>query len=502
MFLCFIILILILLFRIMFIEEDQNDNINKAKQKTDLSTKLNKNEVQTKNKTVRTTKTVSQNQKNEIKRKETYLINNDAVDYSRVDEIKKEDDILEPRTSRNDGISAFKEIKTAPEIQSTVDDLVVNNEEKSQVTEKTIPVLERKRISPIEEKPYTIYVGVDFGTSFTKVAYRIAGGMEKVIPLSVSTMPSMHYAQPSLIAFKNKEILFGEEAYKFLEKSTLDQGIRCAKMLFAGELDLEYRNEDLHVNFINYCEENGLDNKYIKPGYWVTAYLIWILNKIRMTLHKKLNRDLNLNFNVCIPLDTYEKDEVRKGFQKAINVVDEIGKTWNGKNDISLLEMIAQRWDQAGTKEMDESRIHIIPEAVAQMACYLNSLAVENKIHGVIDFGSGTTDFSVFSLRKDSDGERCAYWLNAVTYPEGMYDVEKIIVKHTDKPLDYRNIKYALEHTYTQPQTAQSEIKQFLHELWEKSRFEVWGQAYGKEVGQDKWQKDNVKIFVCGGGVD
>ena len=526
MFLFFIIAILVAFFLIMAIESSQNKNIDEAKQKANIYTKPINDEVQTKNKSEKTQETVSKNYKKETRS------NNDAGDYSWVDEIKKGDVAFESRTSKNNDIdnyswidelnkdknisqkvgvsrktkkntedmSGFKEQKPIREIPSSESYCIINNGEKSRITEKPSQVPEKKRILPIEEKPYTIYVGVDFGTSFTKVAYRISGGMEKVLPLSISTMPSMHYAQPSLIAFKNKEILFGEEAYKFLEKSKLDHGIRCVKMLFAGEIDPDYKNKELHANFSQYCEEHSIDAKYIKPGYWVTAYLVWIINKITTTLQNKFNRELNLNFNVCIPLDTYEKDEVRKGFQKAINVVGEIGQIWNSKNDMSLVEMIAKSWDHAGTEEMEESRIHIIPEAVAQMACYLNSLSVENKIHGVIDFGSGTTDFSIFNLSKDSDGERCAYWLNAVTYPEGMYDVEKIVARHTDKTLNYRNIKYALEHTYTQPQTTRNEIKEFLHKLWEKSRFEVWGPAYGKEVGQCKWQKDKVKIFVCGGG--
>lgn len=522
----------------MLINNDEEKKFKDTIEKTDFYINQKNNKVQTKSKSEKKKVIVPNNKQEEIIKNENRSINNNAGDYSWVDELKNEDVLVESinkkdnndnnddyienyfwidelnkegnstqnvkhsiQTEKNtEGIKYSTKQRTVTENPPSENYSGTNDGNNSSITEKPGQVLVKKRISPIEEKPYTVYVGVDFGTSFTKVAYRISGGMEKVLPLSISTMPSMHYAQPSLIAFKNKEILFGEEAYKFLEKSKLDHGIRCVKMLFAGEIDPDYRNKELHANFSKYCEENSIDPKYIKPGYWVTAYLVWIIDKITTTLQNKFNRELNLNFNVCIPLDTYEKDEVRKGFQKAINVVGEIGQIWNGKNDMSLVDMIAQSWDHAGTEEIGESRVHIVPEAVAQMACYLNSLSVENKIHGVIDFGSGTTDFSIFNLSEDSDGERCAYWLNAVTYPEGMYDVEKIVARHTDKTLDYRNIKYALEHTYTQPQTTQNEIKEFLHKLWEKSRYEVWGPAYGKETGQFKWQKDKVKIFVCGGG--
>jgi len=529
-----IVLIVILCANSMSNDYSENKKIKEAIEKTDFYINPRNNKDQTKSKSEKNKTTVSHNKKEETIKKETRLNNNDAGDYSWVDELKNEDVISESKSMKSDDIenyswiddlnkdeknsqdveccqkikkdlettSFFNGQKTSHSIPNTENDFFIDNKEKNTIREKPLQVLEKKRISPVDEKPYTIYVGLDFGTSSTKVAYRISGGVEKVIPMEISTMPNMHYAQPSLIAFKNKnnEILFGEEAYRYLENRNWDLGIMCVKMLFAGSIDPDYKNVELYDKFIQYCELNNISAQYINPAYWVIAYLAWIIRKIKSKLDSQYKRSINLNINICIPLDTYEKENLRKGFQRAINVVEKISSLWNGKNDITLIKNIAEFWESTDADEIENSKIHIVPEAVAQMACYLNSLTAENKIHGVIDFGSGTTDFSIFNLRKDSGGERCAYWLNAVTYPIGMSNVERIVAKHADNLLDYRNLKYAVEHSYTQSEIIQKEIKNFLYQLWEKSRYEVWGPAYGKELGQKKWEKNNVKIFVCGGG--
>ena len=517
------------------INNDEEKKFKNTIEKTDFYINQKNNKVQTKSKSEKKKVIVPNKKQEETIKNENQSINNNAGDYSWVDELKNEDVLVESinkkdnndnyienyswinglnnnkNNTQNTGVSAksikntgeesvLKEKKTIHAIPSTENDFFINNEEKGKIAEKPGQVPEKRRISPVDEKPYTIYVGLDFGTSSTKVAYRISGGVEKVIPMEISTMPNMHYAQPSLIAFKNNKILFGEEAYKYLENRNWDLGIRCVKMLFAGSIDPDYKNVELYDRFVQYCESNNISPHYINPAYWVIAYLVWIIRIIRSKLDSQYKRSINLNINICIPLDTYEKENLRKGFQKAINVVEKIGSLWNGNNDITLIENIAELWKSTEADEIENSKIHIVPEAVAQMACYLNSLAAENKMHGVIDFGSGTTDFSIFNLRRDSDGERCAYWLNAVTYPIGMYDVEKLIANNIDENIDYKNLKYAIEHSYSQSKSVQEKIKNFLSELWKQSRYEVWGEAYDQNPKQTDWERNNVKIFVCGGG--
>lgn len=516
----------------MLINNDEEKKFKDTIEKTDFYINQKNNKVQTKSKSEKKKVIVPNNKQEETIKNENLSINNNAGDYSWVDELKNEDVLVESinkkdnkdnnddyienyswidelnkgeheaqrveisgKTAKStEKISDSKEQKTNHAISSN------ENEEKDTITDKPGQMPEKKRISPVDERPYTIYVGLDFGTSSTKVAYRISGGVEKVIPMEISTMPNMHYAQPSLIAFKNNKILFGEEAYKYLENRNWDLGIRCVKMLFAGSIDPDYKNVELYEKFVHYCESNNISAQYINPAYWVIAYLAWIIRIIRSKLNSQYKRSINLNINICIPLDTYEKQKLRKGFQKAINVVEKIGSLWNGNNDITLIENIAELWKSTDADEIENSKIHIVPEAVAQMACYLNSLAAENKMHGVIDFGSGTTDFSIFNLLRDSDGERCAYWLNAVTYPMGMYDVEKLLADNIDENINYKNLKYAIEHSYSQSKSVQEKIKNFLSELWKQSRYEVWGEAYDQNPKQTDWERNNVKIFVCGGG--
>ena len=74
---------------------------------------------------------------------------------------------------------------------------------------------------------------MDFGTSFTKVAYKVLGGSRQVFPAPISSIPEMPYAVPSLLAFDGRKVLYGDEADSFLSDNPWNEGVRHMKILFA-----------------------------------------------------------------------------------------------------------------------------------------------------------------------------------------------------------------------------------------------------------------------------
>ncbi|NLM71410.1 MAG: hypothetical protein GX181_05570 [Synergistaceae bacterium] len=348
-----------------------------------------------------------------------------------------------------------------------------------------------------------VWVGLDFGTSFTKVAYRVLGGSRKVIPLCMNQGSSIPYGLPSLLAFDGEKILFGDEAENFLRESPWHQGVRCVKILFAGDVADEYKDESLSARFREYCEGQIIDSSLLEPGYLVAAYFVWIMNRTKKVLRKELGTNPLVNFNVCLPIDTYEKKNVRSEFQRAINVAEHLELLWDEKSDSGMLKTIAALWKKTSDKELSNSKVHLVPEAVAQMASYTNSLGAEKKIHGVIDFGAGTIDFSIFNLRDESEEGKCVYWYNAVTFPGGMEGVEEIVAKHRSKSdgnISFGELRKAIENISAESPVVLEEVKELLESVWEKARFPVWGKAYAKMKKESEWKKEKVKVFVCGGG--
>jgi len=68
-----------------------------------------------------------------------------------------------------------------------------------------------------------------------------------------------------------------------------------------------------------------------------------------------------------------------------------------------------------------------VPEAVAEIASYLVSLQVKNGLHAVIDFGAGTTDFSIFNLENVRTRAEEKFWYAARNLPRGAQRIERIV---------------------------------------------------------------------------
>lgn len=227
----------------MLINNDEEKKFKDTIEKTDFYINQKNNKVQTKSKSEKKKVIVPNNKQEEIIKNENRSINNNAGDYSWVDELKNEDVLVESinkkdnndnnddyienyfwidelnkegnstqnvkhsiQTEKNtEGIKYSTKQRTVTENPPSENYSGTNDGNNSSITEKPGQVLVKKRISPIEEKPYTVYVGVDFGTSFTKVAYRISGGMEKVLPLLSALCPACTMPNLRLLPLKTKK---------------------------------------------------------------------------------------------------------------------------------------------------------------------------------------------------------------------------------------------------------------------------------------------------------
>ncbi len=366
-----------------------------------------------------------------------------------------------------------------------------------------------KRIIPIRSQKadsLNIWVGLDLGTSSVKATYRVLGAPEKKIhPLRINPESRENpFVLPSLAAFTGKgDLLLAEKARRFLSERPWEEGIRYLKLLYAGQLDEEYYDEIIFTDFHRYCSKQGIEEDLAEPGCLLSVYIAAVIRKVRNNLSEIFSgSDLNINFNICLPIDTYEKEEVRKGFQKVLNAAQRIEADIS--EEATFTEMLARApvtLSGASPDKDAETRMHLIPEAVAQTASYVTSLSAEQKIHCVIDFGAGTTDFSIFNLAEEEQG-KCTFWYNAKTFPGGTQRIENIIARHyrdKGKVLTHKEVANEIRSGVKDKELGRK-VREVLESIWQEARYPVWGKAYGKNKLQSTWMRDNVEIFVCGGG--
>ena len=354
---------------------------------------------------------------------------------------------------------------------------------------------ESARIRRTVEK-LAIQVGIDFGTSSTKIAYRQFGETKEVVPVifghHLASYPE--YCMPSVAAYNNKgQLLLGEKAAKYIENRPWDEGLRRFKMLVAGLYDEAYGEEDTRNSYFEYLENTKQAGDTFHPIYLTITYLVYIMQLTRKKIQEKNpNNELDLSFNVGIPVDQREKNAVFNAFQRILAVAEILEK------DVDTPDNIFQKAPSLFKEAIYDkrtTRIFAIPEAVAVIAPYTTSTRSREGIHVLIDFGSGTTDVSILNIKN----KELTVWYAAKHIPRGMHKVERIITKEIKAHMSEKDLVRLIQSPAKWNQHLSGQVKNEITTLW-KETHRAWSLAYKNNRIQSNWSADNVQIYTCGGG--
>jgi len=364
-----------------------------------------------------------------------------------------------------------------------------------------------------------IQVGLDFGTSATKIVFAQVGGRlfrPVLFNHHLSNYPA--FALPSIMAFDTQgDLLLGIDAARHLLEQHWQEGFQRLKMVVAGKYDLAFLEKQTMQSFFRYEEAHKKDSKTYTPERLTAIFVAYALRQARDAVAKApeyQGHNLDLAFNVCMPIDHLENNQVKPIFEKIFAWAEAIEKNWprNGKNsDLFELSGLTENSVSYGHPE---SRVFAIPEAIAETASYRFSLEQARGLHAVIDFGAGTTDVSIFNLR-DEFQELRPYWYSARNIPWGMANIERLLAEMMVAHLPTGKILSgnALSELFTSLKTDEAfpldqslrtaledQVEAQFEELWGSSDYkkEAWGSAYGKLKKPSHWE--NVRVFVGGGG--
>jgi len=412
-------------------------------------------------------------------------------------------------------------IKTHQDIDENISEIIdpdVSNKSaktESPTLQEQIPPDQIDIDKPIKKKAITvkkaqlnIWVGIDFGTSSIKVAYRRMDATDKVFAVNfnhdLKTFPI--YCIPSLIAFNENELLLGIDAGKYLQNQPWDSGVRRLKILAAGEASDSFIDRTTKIQCDN--EINNFNQKYNEKWNIESLTTLLIAHTMHLAykaIHDQLNNyELDVRFNVCVPIDYIEQNAVKSKYEKLVDIAFKLYEKSKNKGNIEFNSREISNWLQSWSQQTDSStkRVFIIPESVAEIASYITSLEARSGIHTLIDFGAGTTDISIFNLLGTAETQYQPVWYAAKVIPIGSNRAEKIvanyIISNGQTACSECDVIDALKQLDSQPDNIKYKVRSYLESLWDKC-CPVWGQAYSHLQSQSEWTKDKVKIFVSGG---
>ena len=359
-------------------------------------------------------------------------------------------------------------------------------------------------IRPKREKVY-LQIGIDFGTSSTKIVYsQLSKAGAHAISFNHKLPHYPDYCLPSIAAIdKSGRLLLGTEAARALANERWDKGFQRFKVIVAGNCDELFEDAVTCKMFFDYRDScNGLESNFTAERL-TAIYLAYAMNLARnylKNLSEYQNSDLDLTFNICMPIDHIENNLVRTTFNDLFAWAEAIESIWQRKG--GSFDVLNASHECEGATHDTTCRTFAVPEAVAEVASYLSSLRRREGLHAVIDFGAGTTDVSIFRLRVTA-GEMVSDWYAARNIPRGTANIERMIAHHL--PVNnnigictYCDIQQKIHYLSNDGNFSDS-IKNELYDLWKSKDYSgTWGAAHKHLNLQIPWEK--VEVFTCGGG--
>ncbi len=230
--------------------------------------------------------------------------------------------------------------------------------------------------------PLDVRIGLDFGTSFTKVVIRVP---ERQIG----------YAVPfGRLAGESLEYLLPTELY------ISDDGVFSAEPVEGATV-----LDDIKVKLMNLSPPPSL-KEYMSPTTAAAGYLALVLRYARRwfvaTKEESFgDRRLRWAFNLGLPAKT-DDEKLRDRFSLAGRAAW-MASSNGGRITLDTVRE-AETWVGAQPEGLD-CDFELVPEVVAEVVGYKNSRERNNGLHLLVDVGARTLDVGSFVLRENSDGD-------------------------------------------------------------------------------------------------
>jgi hypothetical protein len=313
---------------------------------------------------------------------------------------------------------------------------------------------ERSRFKRTRAK---INIGIDFGTSRTKVSFNNEASRQYQ-PLSFDDLlprgllkkePFERYVIPTIATVLKDSVYYGYEA------------------LIKG--DCRYSNFKQKI----LKAEEDKDAAQVCSGF--LAYVMdlaiqWIKQMINTS-----DEDTYI-FSVCIPVDQMNDNDIVARFR----LIMDHALCLLGNQGYRSVKAVHHEWHedpaQGGRSNV---QIHLIPETVAEILDY-QARCTDSGIHAVYDFGAGTTDLSIIYMNRLQNR---AEILEAAIVYKGYAHIDNLRLKKVLQPDD---------------------VKNYYQEIWEEFHAsDVWCRAKAKFPGIESMRYFyEMKVVGSGGALN
>lgn len=281
-------------------------------------------------------------------------------------------------------------------------------------------------VGPIQFEQVFINLGVDFGTSYTKVCFRDTGTEESfVVTFDAETLEGA--LLPSAVAIDKKGKLYAaDEAPR---GATL---VRYLKMRLAG---VPISNELPTIGGVDLASDRATR----ALACWFLAKILersreWI---IRNASDRLKNRVVVWSANVGVPVEHYDSPAI-----ETFRDVLAVSWRWAAAGDLpkSITEAV-EAYDQSIVRTKHETAdFHAIPEIAAAVQSFVMSREAVPGIYVYFDIGGGTVDGVAFKFMNPNGERRVNFYSGKVT-PLGISALASALGANSLQQIDERKFE-------------------------------------------------------------
>lgn len=323
-----------------------------------------------------------------------------------------------------------------------------------------------------------IYIGIDFGTSFTKAAI---GLMDKVYPVDWQGISNfeLRYLLPSeYCRFPDNSVFIGQHP----------------------EADSTSFKSDLKLPFIN--QKNPSTEEIEQASIFlalITRYIrAWTYHNFSNLVDKK---NIRWHLNIGAPSNGLEDTKLKTTYLNLCKYA------W----DISNLEsshLVGKSNLNNHFEGLDLSSFEVFPEFVAQMAGYMQSSQRIPGLHALIDVGGGTLDVVTYIVHQDEEKEDVFPFLVPKVEPLGtqMLNIKRFEIKEVrEQKLEIDELSPILDtSSFAKVASVSSEIVAKVDDDFSEKISQLITSVFSKTKNRryrlsNAWET-GVRTFFTGGG--
>ncbi|MFX0203797.1 MAG: hypothetical protein ACFFCW_47465 [Candidatus Hodarchaeota archaeon] len=361
----------------------------------------------------------------------------------------------------------------------------------------------REKISQTREIRH-LHLGVDYGTSYSKLIFRdygAVGGEKSFIVRQNPSLMNSDFRFPSIVSLKNGKLYFGKQAERMVkQQDVMSYYSLKARFAFPEDfyqeptaLPFDLTVQDLIVLSIVYLLVMGFG--------WAKVYA------------RRNGFDPILGMTLGVPMSYMDNIQLREQFSR---IARKAYLLWKRLGTERLLDLYKNGMSVHSAKQLvkfakmkdrglppPDYKSWIREEVSAAMIWSFNSPRIEEGLYAAFDIGAATTNASFFRIQSEhNDGEQ--RWIKtrlgfygAVAETPGVdaYDKELAACLDNKRVVDIRENENALLNSLGPEQRAR--LREVADKIMNNCKH-AFHRSYRKEPVQSRWEK--YPLILLGGG--